>query len=443
MRLLEAREGEEMSDVADRGAGGAAARDEAPANWGSRLRLIGPGLVVAATGVGAGDMVTSLTAGTEFGTILVWAIILGAALKFALTEGLGRWYMATRTTVLDGWHSMGWWASGYFMVYLALVTFFFGAAAPSASALATTAMFPGLMPLWAWAVLHSVIFGFLICIIGQYKLFERVMEVFVGLMFVTVVGLAILLAPNVGALALGTVVPRMPEGSLPFVLAVIGGVGGTFTLVSYTYWVRERGWRRPGWIPMMRTDLGVGYVATGIFMVAMLVIGAELLFVSGEGIDGESGLVALSDPIAERFGAVASWLFLIGFWAAATSSITGAWNGGAYIFGDLVRTIRRVPEEDGEEYLSEKGVFFRAFLVWITFPPMILFSFDEPVAIVIIYASLGALFMPFLALTLMWLLNRRVRREYRSGWLSNLILGISVLLFAVVAAQEIIGAIGG
>lgn len=431
-----------MADVADRGSGGAA-RDEAPSTWGSRLRLIGPGLVVAATGVGAGDMVTSLTAGTEFGTILVWAIILGAALKFALTEGLGRWYMATKSTILDGWRSMGLWASGYFIIYLALVTFFFGAAALSASALAVTAMFPDVMPLWAWAILHAVVFGFLICIIGKYSLFERVMEIFVGIMFVTVVGLAILLTPSLGELALGAVVPRMPEGSLPFVLAVIGGVGGTFTLVSYTYWVRERGWRRPAWIPMMRTDLTVGYVATGLFMVAMLVIGAELLFVSGEGIDGESGLVALSDPIAERFGGVASWLFLIGFWAAATSSITGAWNGGAYIFGDLVRSMRRVPEEEGEEYLSEKGVFFRAFLVWITFPPMILLSFDEPVAIVIIYASLGALFMPFLALTLMWLLNRRVGREYRSGWLSNLILGVSVLLFAVVAAQEIIGAIGG
>ena len=430
-----------MADVTGGAGRGSAARSEVPSTWRSRLRLIGPGLVVAATGVGAGDMVSSLTAGTEFGTVLIWAIILGAALKFALTEGLGRWYMATRTTVLDGWHSMGWWATGYFMVYLALVTFFFGAAAPSASALAVTAMFPGVMPLWAWAILHSVVFGFLICIIGQYELFERVMEVFVGLMFVTVVGLAILLVPNVGALAVSTVLPRMPEGSLPFVLAVIGGVGGTFTLVFYTYWVRERGWRRPGWIPMMRTDLGVGYIATGIFMVAMLVIGAELLFASGTSIEDEGGLVELSNPIAERFGPVASWLFLVGFWAAATSSITGAWNGGAYLFGDLVRTIRRVPEEEGEEYLSERGFFFRAFLVWITFPPMLLLTFDEPVLIVIIYASLGAFFMPFLAITLIWLLNRRVDREYRSGLLSNLILGVSVLLFLYVGIQETLGAI--
>ena len=431
-----------MADVTERPTGGATV-GEAPSSWGNRLKLIGPGLVVAATGVGAGDMVSSLTAGTEFGTILIWAVILGAVLKFALTEGLGRWYMATRTTILEGWHSIGWWASIYFMVYLALVTFFFGAAAPSASALAMDAMFPGLMPFWLWAVLHSVIFGFGICILGRYRLFERVMEVFVGVMFLTVVGLAILLTPSLGELAMGTIVPRMPEGSLPFVLAVIGGVGGTFTLVSYTYWVRERGWRRPSWIPMMRTDLGVGYIMTGVFMVAMLVIGAELLFAKGASISDEGGLVALSDPISERFGAVASWLFLIGFWAAATSSITGAWNGGAYIFGDLVRTLRRVPEDEGEEYLSETGVFFRGFLVWITFPPLLLLTFDEPVAIVIIYASLGAVFMPFLAVTLLWLLNRRVPREYRSGLLSNLVLGAALLLFIYVATQEIIGAIGG
>jgi Mn2+/Fe2+ NRAMP family transporter len=431
-----------MSDVTERPAGATTA-EEAPSSWGNRLKLIGPGLVVAATGVGAGDMVSSLTAGTQFGTVLIWAVILGAALKFALTEGLGRWYMATRTTILEGWHSMGWWASIYFIVYLALVTFFFGAAAPSASALAVDAMFPGLMPFWLLAVLHSVIFGFGICVLGRYRLFERVMEVFVGLMFLTVVGLAVLLTPNLGDLAVGTIVPRMPEGSLPFVLAVIGGVGGTFTLVSYTYWVRERGWRRPSWIPMMRIDLAAGYIMTGIFMVAMLVIGAELLFANGSSISDEGGLVALSDPIAERFGTVASWLFLIGFWAAATSSITGAWNGGAYLFGDLVRTIRRVPEDEGEEYLSETSVYFRGFLAWITFPPMLLLSFDEPVAIVIIYASLGAIFMPFLAITLLWLLNLRVPREFRSGLLSNLILGVSVLIFLYVSVQEIIGAVGG
>ncbi|AHY47767.1 Natural resistance-associated macrophage protein [Rubrobacter radiotolerans] len=428
-----------MSDAVRDAEREAAPSRQAPQGLARSLRYVGPGLVVAATGVGAGDMVSSLSAGTSFGTVLIWAVVIGAVLKYVLTEGLGRWYMSTGRTILEGWRSLGRWATAYFGIYLLIVTFVFGAAAVSSSALAVTALFPGVLPLWAWAVLHGVA-GFLIVGYGRYKLFERVMEVFIGIMFVTVVGLAVLLGPNVGELALGTVVPRIPDGSLLYALAVLGGVGGTYTLASYPYWARERGWSRPEWIPVMRVDIAVGYAITAIFMVAMLVIGAELLFASGESIDGESGLVALSEPISARFGGVAAVMFLIGFWAAATSSILGAWNGGAYLFADLVRTARNVPDERAEEYLSEKSVWFRGFLAWMTFPPMVLLALGQPILLVIVYASLGALFMPFLALTLLWLLNSsRTPTEHRSGWLSNLALGGALVLFTVLGINELIG----
>ncbi len=72
---------------------------------------------------------------------------------------------------------------------------------------------------------------------------------------------------------------------------------------------------------------------------------------------------------------------------------------------------------------------------------MLLLTLDEPVLVVIIYASLGALFMPFLAGTLLWLMNRRVTREYRNGLIANIILGASVLLFVYVGIQEVLDAI--
>src|SRR3712207_1189234 len=96
-------EGIRMTDVARDGA----ARTEAPSALRSRLRYVGPGIVIAVTGVGAGDMVSSLVAGTDFGMVLIWAVILGALLKYFLTEGIGRWYMASRQTILQGWHSLG------------------------------------------------------------------------------------------------------------------------------------------------------------------------------------------------------------------------------------------------------------------------------------------------------------------------------------------------
>jgi Mn2+/Fe2+ NRAMP family transporter len=61
----------------------------------SRPKAIGPGLIIAAAGVGVGDLVSSLVAGTRFETVLIWAIVIGAIIKFTLVEGMGRRYMAT------------------------------------------------------------------------------------------------------------------------------------------------------------------------------------------------------------------------------------------------------------------------------------------------------------------------------------------------------------
>lgn len=52
------------------------------------------------------------------------------------------------------------------------------------------------------------------------------------------------MTPDLGEIAKGFV-PRLPEGSLLFALGLMGGIGATLTLASYTYWIRERGWREP------------------------------------------------------------------------------------------------------------------------------------------------------------------------------------------------------
>jgi hypothetical protein len=69
---------------------------------------------------------------------------------------------------------------------------------------------------------------------------------------------------------------------------------------------------------------------------------------------------------------------------------------------------------------------------------MILLFQGQPFRLVIIYGVLGAAFMPFLALTLVWLLNSgRTPREWRSGILSNAMLVIAGLLFLVLCVKQI------
>ena len=57
-------------------------------------------------------------------------------------------------------------------------------------------------------------------------------------------------------------------------------------------------------------------------------------------------------------------------------------------------------------------------------------------------ASLGARFLPFLAITLLILLNsQRVAPEYRNRLGSNVVLAVSVIPFIVVGVQEVLGSL--
>ncbi|GIS59981.1 MAG: hypothetical protein CM1200mP2_22060 [Planctomycetaceae bacterium] len=156
------------------------------------LAILGPGMLVAATGVGAGDLATAALAGSRLGTAVLWAVIVGAVMKFVLTEGLARWQLATDQTLLEGtarhlgrecWRSSpSTWLRG---------VFFFGSALVSACGATAHAIWPlpGSTPdadKIVYGIIHSLVALGLVWI-GGYRLFERVMGICIGVMFVTVV----------------------------------------------------------------------------------------------------------------------------------------------------------------------------------------------------------------------------------------------------------------
>ena len=46
--------------------------------------VVGPGLMLAATGVGAGDLAGGAFAGMKLGVAVLWAVVLGAVFKLSL-----------------------------------------------------------------------------------------------------------------------------------------------------------------------------------------------------------------------------------------------------------------------------------------------------------------------------------------------------------------------
>ncbi|MFJ9027786.1 Nramp family divalent metal transporter [Streptomyces sp. NPDC102274] len=433
-----------MADTTDTGTNEAVSRPR-KSSW----TYIGPGIVVAATGVGAGDLVATLIAGSKFGYTLMWAAVIGCVVKISLAEAAGRWHLATGRTLFEGWRSLGRWTTVYFAVYVVVWGFVYGATAMSSSALPIVALFPDGPGLKTWAVVTGLI-GLVFVWFNQYAVFERVMTVLIGVMFVVVMYVAIRVAPDFGASFAG-LLPVLPDGSLLYTLGLIGGVGGTITMAAYGYWVNAKGWTNTGWMKVMRLDNRVAYITTGLFVVAMLIIGAELLHSSQIALTkGDRGLIDLGAILEDRFGATTAKLFLVGFFATSFSSLIGVWHGVSLMFADFVERIRKdrvavTADESGktttEEVASgerERSVPFRAYLLWLTFPPISLLFLDEPFGLVVVYGVLGAFFMPFLALTLVWLLNSsRTPKEWRNGILSNVMLTAAGLLFIVLCVQQV------
>ncbi|MER0246279.1 Nramp family divalent metal transporter [Streptomyces sp. HSW2009] len=451
----------------------APAQDAAPTGGppGSRWRAVGPGIVVAATGVGAGDLVATLIAGSKFGYTLLWAAVIGCLVKISLAEAVGRWHLATGQTLFHGWRTLGPWTSWYFIGYVVIWGFVYGATAMSSSALPLVALFPDFIGLKTWGVITGLV-GLAFVWWGRYAVFEKAMTVLVGVMFVVVVYVAVRVGPDAGDSFAG-LAPTLPDGSLLYTLGLIGGVGGTITMAAYGYWVNAKGWTDARWMRTMRLDNRVAYLTTGIFVVAMLIVGAELLHSADIALTkGDKGLLDLGDVLEDRYGTATAKLFLVGFFATSFSSLIGVWHGVSVMVADFVAnhrdagTVRAAggrpagdapaapapavvtgsapdaapatPTDERTIGRHERSLPFRLYLLWLTFPPISLLFLDQPFGLVIVYGVLGAFFMPFLALTLLWLLNTsRTPQQWRNGPLSNGMLAVSGLLFLVLCVQQV------
>ncbi len=377
---------------------------------GAFFRILGPGMLVAATGVGAGDLATAAFAGHRLGLAVLWAVVLGAAVKYVLNEGLARWQLATGETLLEGCvRLLGWPFVVLFGLYFLCWSFFTGAAMMSACGATVHAILPVFDSAdagkFAFGILCSAT-GVALVFLGGYRLFQRMMAVCIGIMFFTVIATAVRLAPDLLEFLLGMTIPRIPEGAdgLAWTVAVMGGIGGTLTVLCYGYWIREEGREGPEQVRLCRLDLAAGYVMTALFGLAMVVVGGAIELPEG-GKPGAGLIVAIASRLEGPMGPVGKWLFLLGAFGAVFSSLLGVWQAVPYIFADFVAMARRGGGRAAHVDL-ERTTAYRVYLILIATVPILNLRLSFA-SIQQAYAVLGAYFMPFLALTLLLLNNRR------------------------------------
>jgi Mn2+/Fe2+ NRAMP family transporter len=261
---------------------------------------------------------------------------------------------------------------------------------------------------------------------GGFRAFEIAMRLCIGTMFVMVIAAAIFFWPGTGAVLEGLFVPRIPRmdaNAIIWTVALIGGLGGTLTVLSYGYWMREVGRNGREDLHACRIDLGASYLITAIFGIAMMIVG-RTIHVEGE---GTGLLVSLSNQIGVVLGPAGKWVFLIGTFGTVFSSLLGVWQAAPYLFADSWRLL--TTERGAPVTVDTRAKPYRLFLIVLAFVPMIglFLSFRE---VQKIYTVIGAYIFPTLALALIIMNGRTawVGKQFKNRWPTVIAL-VGVLVF--------------
>jgi Mn2+/Fe2+ NRAMP family transporter len=398
---------------------------------------------VAATGIGSGDVVSATVGGARYGVVLLWAIVAGAFFKFVLSEGIARWQLATGKTALEGWADyLPAWVKYYFLAYLILWTVAVSAALTNATGLGISNLTNGAVPQSWGAVAHSLI-GFAFVWLGGYGSFEKLMKLLVGVMGFSILVCAGLTLNNPIPTLQGLVIPTIPLNSGTYVLSLIGGVGGSITMLSYNYWMREEGMRGSGFLSYVRGDIAIAYIFTALFGISIMLIANDAFFVNGVTLRDAEAVPKMAAALGTLLGTFGRMAFSVGFWAAVFASLLGVWQSIPYLYADFYGILKKMTPEARQEVVKVTSTPYRLALAYITLVPIPFAFTGRPIAIIVTYTIVGSLFVPFLAATLLYLNNRVAWSEAvpRNSWITNLLLIAILALFAVVGAQEVINAL--
>jgi len=409
----------------------------------SFLKLAGPGLIVAATGIGSGDVVAATVGGARYGVVLLWAIALGAFFKFVLSEGIARWQLATGLTALEGWAThLPAWVKYYFAAYLFLWTFFVSAALTNATGLGISNLTGGAIAQSWGAIAHSLI-GFAFVWIGGYAWFERLMKLLVGVMGFSILICAVLIVSDWGRIATGLLVPTIPPASGTYVLSIIGGIGGSITMLSYNYWMREEKISDAGDLGYVRGDVAVAYLFTAIFGMSIMVIANQAFFLAGVTITDAQAVPKMAEVLGTLLGPFGVYAYALGFWAAVFASLLGVWQSVPYLYADFYGIMKRLSVEERRAVTQVTSTPYRLALAFIALIPIPFAFTGRPLLIIVLYTIVGSMFVPFLAATLLYMNNKVAWTAAvpRNHWTTNVLLLAIVALFAILGVQEAVNAL--
>jgi len=381
-----------------------------------RLKAIGPGALVAAAFVGPGTVTTASVIGAEYAYVLVWTIAfsilativlqeMSARLGLITQEGLGEAFRNEFDNPLPRTISVALVVSA---IGIGTAAFQTGNIVGGAAGLSTiTGVSENV-----WGPIMGIIAAGLLWT-GNYKLIERVFIGLVGVMGAAFLLNAVMVRPDIDALA-GGLVPTVPDGSAYLIAGLIGTTVVGYNLFLHASTVQER-WDGASDLAECRTDT-IGMVIVGGLITTAIVVTAAAVFPKGTSI---SNVGEMGDQLEPVFGGYALTFFSIGLFAAGFTSAMSAPLAGAYATAGALGWERDLT-----------STRFRA--IWMTILSVgIVFSALDynPIQVIVFAQVANGLLLPILAVFLIYAMNNRdLLGDYTNTTLQNVLGGLVTLV---------------
>lgn len=439
-----------------------------PKTFGAIFKLIGPGLILASSIVGSGELIATTVLGAELGYTLLWLILVSCVIKVVVQNELGRYAIGTGQTTLEAFDTVpgprwrvSWVVWCWFLMVMFTLMQIGGMLGGISEVLNRYFSFSAdegtSITIWVWIV-NFITVGLLIR--GRYNLVEKVSMGLVVSFTLLTVSCAFLLLKLPQYFSWEAVLSGLtfqpPEGGLATAVAAFGitGVGAT-ELVMYPYWCIEKGYARNagprddspewiarafGWIKVMGVDVLNSMVIYTFATIAFYILGAGVLNGMGLVPQGSEMVATLSNLYTETLGPWSLPLFLVGAVAVLYSTVFASTAAHTRVFADFTGMLGFY---DRTQFpLRLKAI--RIFTVLLLFVPSMYFMFvKEPVLMVKIGGIAQACMLPIVGGVTIYLRYKQLPKSIApKGWIT-LALWISAALMAVMMGYSVIEKVFG
>ena len=412
---------------------------EPPKTFLGTLKRIGPGMILAASIVGSGELIATTTLGAKVGYTAMWIIILSCLIKPFVQAELGRYVIATGETGLAGFNrapgpraKVNWivwaWAAMTLMTMMQIGAMFGGVSQ------VMHLLIPAIS-VKVWVVIFLAI-TLALLLGGGYERIERLAMVKVGL-FTMLTFLAALLLVRMpqyfswDALWDGFKF-KMPGAGFADAVAVFGITGvGASELFMYPYWCVEKGYARfagrreasaewrhraRGWVRVMHTDIVASMIIYTVATVAFYLLGAGVLNGMGLVPKADDMISTLSNIYTQTLGPWSRWLFYAGAIITLYGTIFAATAANSRVFADMLRLMGAFSADDA----AARARYRNLFVVLLTVVPVgLIFIFTDPVQMVRIGGIAQAMMLPVIGLGAVYLRHRHLPKDIQpSRWVT-------------------------